>query len=84
MTTFTGQITATDGSGQTAIATVIINEVTTLSVGWTVSPLSGPPGTTFTITGTATGGTPPYGYSISQINGITPTATSSNTWTIKL
>lgn len=86
MTTFTGQITATDGSGQTAIATVIINEVTSLTVAYTVSPLTGPPGTTFTITATASGGQVPYSYSIGQINGITPTpvAGTPGKWTITL
>ena len=84
MTTFTGTITATDGSGQTAIATVVINEVTPLTVAWTVSPLTGPPGTKFTITATAAGGTAPYNYAISTINGIAPTVVSPGVWTVTI
>ena len=72
MTIFTGTLTATDGSGQTAQATVSVNQVTKLAATVTVSPISGPPGTLYTITGVATGGSPPYNYSISPINGVQP------------
>lgn len=72
MTTFTGTLTATDGSGQTATATVNINQVPVLTVTATVSPASGPPNTLYTITATAAGGTAPYNYAISPINGIQP------------
>lgn len=78
MTTFTGTLSANDGSGQTATTTIIINEVTVLSLTAIVSPISGPPGTTYTITGTASGGTPPYTYTASPINGVTPTPISSS------
>lgn len=72
MTIFTGVLTATDGSGQTAQATVSINAVLQLSVTASVSPASGPPGTLYTITAVASGGTTPYSYSIAPINGVQP------------
>jgi len=72
MTTFTGTLTATDGSGQTAQSTVTINQVPQLTVTSTVSPASGPPGTVYTITATAAGGAPPYSYTCGPINGAQP------------
>ena len=82
MTTFTGTITATDGSGQTATATVTLNEVAKLTVSVAVTPASGPPGTKFTITATASGGTAPYTYAIGPINGVQPVLVSPGVWTV--
>lgn len=75
MQTFTGTLTAADGSGATAQATISIDQTTppvALSVSAIVAPASGPPGTLYTITGVAAGGAPPYTYSCSPINGIQP------------
>ena len=72
MTTYTGTITAKDGSGKTATVTVTLNQVPVLAVTATVAPTSGPPGTLYTITAVAAGGVPPYTYTASPINGIQP------------
>lgn len=84
MTIFTGTLTATDGSGQTATATINIDSVTALTLTASVSPTSGPPGTTFTITAVAAGGAPPYNYTIGTINGVAPTPVPGQpgNWTI--
>ena len=49
-----------------------------------VSPLSGPRGTVFTITESASGGKAPYTYALSQIGGIQPTQVKSETFTVVL
>ena len=72
MTTFNGTLTATDGSGQTATVSVTINQVAKLVVTASVAPLSGPPGTLYTITAVASGGVAPYAYAIGPINGVQP------------
>jgi hypothetical protein len=82
MTMYTGTITSSDASGQTATTTVNINSVTTLTVVSSVTPQSGPPGTKFTITATSQGGQTPYNYSISTIGGLTPTPISPGVWNI--
>lgn len=77
MTIFSGTLTATDGSGQTAQATVSINQVSKLAVSVSVSPTQGPPGTLYTITASASGGVSPYSFTISPINGVQPAPTST-------
>lgn len=72
MTIFTGTLTATDGSGQSAQATVSVNQVPKLTVAANVTPASGPPGTTFRIDTQITGGVPPYSYICQPINGVQP------------
>ena len=86
MTTYTGTITAKDGSGKTATVTVTLNQVPALAVTATVAPISGPPGTLYTITAVATGGVPPYTYTASPVNGIQPqpVANQSGVFTVTI
>lgn len=78
-------VTATDASGATAGASVIVNVTSTLVV--TASPSTINPGQSSQLNATAVGGTPPYTYawvpasSLSDATAFDPIATPANTTT---
>jgi large repetitive protein len=65
-TTYTGTVTDSSTPPQTFSATIVLTSVAPpLSMTITGTPLSAPTGTPRTVTEVATGGTPPYTYSLS-------------------